>query len=208
MKKATKYWKVILAVVLIAVSMPAFFIGYLAKQQEFKTQRSTLEAEIRSLQTTAAENARYADIQEQLPGATQELEDSRTALYAHFPTDLLEEDQIMYVLYLEEIFGTEITFSFGKVSAVESLSDGAALGGLTLTVNYETTYQGFKDMIDYLATDSRITSIQYCTLNYDDASDTASGTLTLLCYTLDDADREYVPPEVTTPDTGKPNIFD
>ena len=89
------------------------------------------------------------------------------------------------------------------------LSDGATSGGLTLTVNYETTYQGFKDMIEYLSTDSRITSIQYCTLNYDDASDTATGTLTLLLYVMNsDLLDGYQPPVITEPDTGKPNLFD
>lgn len=141
--------------------------------------------------------------------ATADIEASRRALYQHFPVTLLEEDQIMYVLYLENLFGTEINFSFGSTAPIGMLSDGATLGGLTLTVNYETTYQGFKDMIEYLSTDSRITSIQYCTLNYDDASDTATGTLTLLLYVMNsDLLDGYQPPVITEPDTGKPNLFD
>lgn len=114
----------------------------------------------------------------------------------------------MYVLYLEEQFGTEISFSFGTVSPIRMLSDGALLEGLTLTVNYETTYQGFKDMVDYLATDSRITSIQYATVDYDAENDVATGTMTLLCYIMEsDLMEEYQEPDVTEPRTGKNNML-
>lgn len=113
----------------------------------------------------------------------------------------------MYVLYLEELFETEISFSFGTVAPVQMLRDGAVLEGLTLTVNYETTYEGFKEMVDYLATDSRITSIQYATVDYDSENDAATGSLTLLCYIMDSNLLEYEEPDVTEPQTGKPNIL-
>ncbi len=87
-------------------------------------------------------------------------------------------------------------------------SDGATLDALALMVNYQTTYQGFKDMVNYMATDSRITSIQTCTLEYDAGQDLASGTLTLLCYTISAEDRPYKEPDIQIPDTGKENIFD
>ena len=78
---------------------------------------------------------------------------------------------------------------------------------MTVSVNYETTYQGFKEMVDYLATDSRITSIQYATVDYDSENDTATGTLTLLCYIMDSDLLEYEEPDVNKPQTGKPNIL-
>ena len=88
-----------------------------------------------------------------------------------------------------------------------ALKDGSKVMGLTLTVNYQTTYDGFKDMIDYLATDSRVTSIQFAQIQYDAASDTAVGSVTLLLYLIDSDLLEYVSPEVNEPDTGKDNIF-
>jgi len=80
--------------------------------------------------------------------------------------------------------------------------------GLTLTVNYETTYKGFQDMINYLATDSRVTSVQYANIQYDAKNDKAIGQITLLLYLVDTDLREYLPPEVFQPETGKDNIFD
>lgn len=207
MKVIAKGWKVVLAVLMIMAALPIFFLGYLREKKAFEAEQSQMKAQISSLQATIAENMRYADVQEQIPEAAAALEESRLALYEKFPTELREEDQIMYVLYLEELFETEISFSFGTVAPVRMLSDGAVLEGLTLTVNYETTYQGFKEMIDYLATDSRITSIQYATVDYDSENDTATGTLTLLCYIMDSDLLEYEEPDVNEPQTGKDNIL-
>lgn len=208
MKQLAKYWKIILALVLLLAAVPVIFMGYLPAKREYEAEERRLNTSISALQKTIAENLRYADIQDALPDAEAALEGSRLELYQHFPVELKEEDQIMYVLYLEELFGTEITFSFGSVDSLAVLSDGSVLGGLTLTVNYETDYQGYKDMIDYLATDERITSIQYSTMNYDAETDKAVGSLTLLCYVLDSDLLEYLPPDVTVPKTGKDNIFD
>jgi hypothetical protein len=88
-----------------------------------------------------------------------------------------------------------------------ALKDGSNLMGLTLTVNYQTTYQGFQDMINYLATDSRVTSVQFANIRYDAARDMAVGTVTLLLYLIDTDLRDYVGPDVNIPDTGKDNIF-
>ena len=208
MKGIGRYWKAILALVLLVAAIPVILAVYFPGKKAFEAEQRRLNASISGLQVTIAENQRYADIQDALPGAEEALEASRLELYQHFPVELKEEDQIMYVLYLEELFGTEITFSFGSTDSLAVLSDGAVLGGLTLTVNYDTDYQGFKDMIEYLATDERVTSIQYATMDYDKEADRVVGSLTLLCYVLDSDLLEYQPPQVTEPDTGKPNIFD
>ena len=42
---------------------------------------------------------------------------------------------------------------------------------------------------------------------YDAATDTATGTVTLLLYLMDSDLLEYLPPDVAEPDTGKEGIF-
>lgn len=208
MKVLGKYWKVILSVVMLIAAVVVFMLVYSPAKSEYESESRRLRQLNSALQTSIAENLRYADVQDEIPVQEEALDESRLSLYEHFPRELKEEDQIMYVLYLEDLFGTEITFSFGSVSGIAALSDGAQLGALTLTVNYETDYEGFKDMIEYLATDSRITSIKYATLNYDPSSDRATGSLTLLCYVLDSDLLEYTSPDVTQPEVGKSGIFD
>lgn len=203
-----KIWKVLLAVILLLVAAYVFFLVHLPEQDTYEAKEKNLNMSIEVLKNTITENARYASIQDAIPEAMAEIDAARLELYEHFPVELKEEDQIMYVLYLEELFGTEITFSFASAEVITGLSDGASLAGLTLTVNYQSTYQGFKDMVEYLSTDSRITSVQYATMDYDQETDTAVGTVTLLLYVMQTDKLEYQPPNVYEPDTGKENIFD
>ena len=62
-------------------------------------------------------------------------------------------------------------------------------------------------MVNYLATDSRVTSIRFATFNYDPVGQTLSGQLALRLYLLDATDREYTRPEIANPGTGKTNMF-
>ena len=208
MKFLAKYWKVLLALVLVFAAVYFYLTKYKVEKLAYEFQMSSLQMQITAMEKKIAENKQYADIQDELEEAKAELEASRLDLYQVFPVDMKEEDQIMYVLYLEKTFGTEIQFSFSRAAQITALRDGAKLMGLTLTVNYETTYQGFQDMVTYLATDSRITSVQYATIQYDAANDKATGTVTLLLYLLDSDALEYLPPDVFQPETGKDNLYD
>ena len=208
MKLLKKYWKLLLGLILIAAAAYFYYNVYETELAAYETESKQLKTMISSLEKSIRENSRYADIQEELEPANQAVDASRLMLYDHFPVEMKEEDQIMYVLYLEKTFGTEIQFSFGKAAQITALRDGSKLMGLTLTVNYETTYKGFQDMVEYLATDSRITSVQYATIQYDAANDKAIGTVTLLLYLLDSEDLQYLPPDVYQPETGKDNLYD
>lgn len=205
MKILSKYWKVLFAVALLV----AAFMVYTNYQEELaahEAEISKLNTYNLTLQTKIQKNKKYEGIQDKLEEGSAQIAASRLELYDKFPVDMKEEDQIMYILYLEKQFGTEINFSFGKAQQLVALKDGSKLMGLTLTVNYETTYQGFQDMINYLATDKTITSVQFANINYDPASNKAVGTVTLLLYLLNDGS-DYVGPEVNIPETGKDNIY-
>jgi len=208
MNALKRNWKAIIAFLLLAAAVGVFFLVYRPAKEQYESKTKELNNMIAALQGTIAENLRYVDIQNKLPPEHEKLSASRLELYKKFPTELKEEDQIMYVVYLEETFGTEIQFSFSEAVPMVPLSDGSTLMGLPLVVNYNTNYEGFKEMIDYLASDSRITSIQNATMQYDEANDIAVGSLTLICYIMDSELLEYQSPDVTEPSTGKPNIFD
>ena len=214
------------------------------------------------LEVQIAENLKYKDVQDQLEEAKADLEESRIALYQHFPREMKEEDQIMYALYLETVFDTEIklwdvtgvdsklgslgvlsrnqeavfsgnqylydhdgnklgvapgveqnygtNFHFGSAQVLAPLMDpeGANLLGLILVVNYETTYEGFKEMINYLAEDEFITSIYEGTVSYNAKKDLAEGTLYLILYNME-SNREYDAPKIQSKQfkTGDENIY-
>lgn len=202
-----KYWKALLAVILL-IAVVMVYSNYNSERKAHKTEVNQMNTNNAALQNRVEENLKYQGVQGQLEEATAQLMASRLELYQKFPVEMKEEDQIMYVLYLEKIFGTEIQFAFSTAQPMVALKDGANLMGLTLTVNYQTSYDGFLDMINYLATDSRVTSVQFAQIQYDANSDTAVGTVTLLLYLIDSELLDYVKPEVNVPDTGKDNIFD
>ena len=206
MMQLKKYWKAIVAVVLL-IAFALVLSNYFSERQAHQAEVDKLQSNNQMLQNKVDANMKYEGVQDQLEEASAQLMASRLELYQKFPVEMKEEDQIMYVLYLEKIFGTEIFFSFGQAQPMTVLKDGAKVMGLTLTVNYQTSYDGFKDMIDYLATDSRVTSVQFAQIQYDAATDTAVGTVTLLLYLIDSDLLDYVSPEVNEPETGKDNIF-
>lgn len=206
MKALAKYWKVLLAVILLGVAAFLYFDKYKTEEAAYEAKVRQMETMILALDASIQENEKYADIQDLLPDATAELEASRMELYKHFPKEMREEDQIMYILYLETIFKEEIFFEFAQAVELTPLRDGS-LQGLLLTINYKTSYEGFKDMIDYLATDSRITSVQEATIQYDAENDIAMGYVSVIVYLIDSPNREYTAPDIAVPETGKDNIF-
>ena len=230
MKAIGRNWKAVLSVLLVISAVLVYFLGYRPRREAYAAERQQLETQISALQTTIVENEKYKDVQDQLEPAKAAVEESRTALYENFPADMKEEDQILYLLYLEKTLGTgskelgytkelhdiflqrfgsggNIEFSFGAISPMQILSDGALLEGLNLTVYYLASYQEFKNMVHALATDERITSIRYATFNYDSEKKLLDGQITLTLYLMPSGQNTYEEPGVTPPATGKTDIF-
>ncbi len=205
MRFLAKYWKALLALVLAAAAIPVVMKTREA-EEEHRARVQSMESSIALLQSAIDGNMPYAGVQERLEPELLALQESREALYSRFPSTLLEEDQIRYILYLEETFGTEIHFSFSSNMPMTQLNDGSILGGVTLAVNFETTYEGFKEMVNYIATDSKTASVRYATINYDAENDAATGTMVITVYTL--SATEYTAPEPSEYETGKTTIFE
>jgi len=206
MKVLGKYWKLILAFLLLVGAVLMFVLQYLPAKQAYALEQAALQTQISTMQLQIAENRKYAPYQDKLEEATRAVEESRAELYSKFPVELKEEDQIMYMLYLEEKFGREVVFSFAEEVPIAGMSDGAQLQGVTFTFDFVTTYGGFKNMVQELATDSVITSVRYAVMQYDSASDQLMGQLIVTRYVMADG-RAYQAPEVDTPTLGKDNIY-
>ena len=209
MKFLGKYWKVILALVLVIAAVVFYFTQYRTEKMMYVIQATQLEMLNEAMEKNIEENTKYAGIQNELADAIAELNASRRDLYELFPVEMKEEDQIMYVLYLETLFKEEIFFSFNlDPVSIALMADGSKLQYLELKVNYRTTYQGFKDMLTYLSTDSRFVSIHEATIDYDVENDLAMGGVTLWIYLMDSDSLEYVKPDVAVPETSKENVYE
>ena len=162
MKVIGRNWKAVLSVLLLLAAVLVYVLGYRPRSEAYVMERDQLKTQITALQTTIVENEKYKDVQDQLEPAEAAIEESRAALYENFPADMKEEDQILYLLYLEKTLGTgskelgytqklhdiflqrfgsggDIEFSFGEITPMQDLSDGALLEGLNLTVYYHAS---------------------------------------------------------------------
>ena len=209
MKVLSKYWKLLLTFVLVGVAAFIHFRLEASVKADYEAEKNRLNIQIMAMQKAlqeAKKQEKYEPVLELLEPAKEEIAASRDDLYAKFPVELREEDQILYMLYLEEKFGNEVIFRFAEEQTILQLRDGSELQGATVTFDYETTYDGFKNMVEELATDSRITSVRQATLDYDMENDLLTGQITVTLYLLKDA-REYQHPDVDVPSTGKDNPF-
>ena len=208
MKKILKYWKIPIALILIGLAVFVHQEKYVKEKEAYETKVEQMRSLTDALHKSIQKNKRYESIQDDLEAAKAELDASRLDLYQHFPVELKEEDQIMYVLYLETLFNTEIFFNFSQAQPVTALHDGSTLQGMILQVNYQTTYEGFQEMVQYLASDDRVTSVYEATIEYDADRNIAAGVLTLVLYLVDNDRLEYMMPDVAIPQVGKENLFE
>lgn len=212
----SKYWKALLAALLVAATAFLYLNVYATEKRAYEYDKELLNTSIMVLQKNIADNRPYEGVQEQISEEREKLAASRLSLYNSLPVDVKQEDQIMYVLYLESVFGTEIDFEFSEPIPVTALEDGSVLKSVELIVNYRSTYKGFQDMINYLAQDYRVVSVDKANIKYYPKQDLAVGFVKIKLYLLDTSAsvdeeiRKYVAPIdklVNVPNVGKENIF-
>ena len=219
-------WKAILALLLLIAAIFIHLNFYRPAKTQYETRRNQLALTLTAYQSSLAEGMRYQAVDEQIPAALERIEKSRSELYSAFPAGMLEEDQLLFLEYLQsemsegsllgynqelhEIFmrrfNQDIQFQFGMTQPLMTTSDGAELQGKILTVYYHTTYEGYKAMVSALSNNERITSILYSTYSYNDEDNTLDGVLVLRHYLLHGGS-DYEKPLVEVPETGKEDIF-
>lgn len=215
----SKYWKALLAALLVAAAAFLYLNVYATEKRAYEYDKELLNTSIMVLQKNIADNRPYEGVQEQISEEREKLAASRLSLYNSLPVDVKEEDQIMYVLYLESVFGTEIGFEFSDPTPILNLNDSSVLKSVDLIVNYRSTYKGFQEMINYLAQDYRVVSVDKANIKYYPKQDLAVGYVKIKLYLLDTSAsvfeeikelRKYSAPVdkiVNVPNTGKDNIF-
>ena len=125
------------------------------------------------------------------PDPGPEPEDLRAALAvwrARLPETLREEDQIRFILELENLLGTEIDFRFGTYCPLATLSDGAELGALRLKLRLETDAAGLSALLRHLEGLEQAVTVHSAALQTEGTR--CAGTLSLDCYLLRPAETE------------------
>ena len=99
MKFLGKYWKVLLALILVGAAAWMYFNVYETEKTAYESQTKQLKSMITALEARIQENMRYADVQDKLEDATAQVMASRLELYEKFPVEMKPEDLLALVPY-------------------------------------------------------------------------------------------------------------
>ena len=165
-----------------------------------------------------------SQVEQETAEAYQRIDD----IVAKYPSDLTQEKAISIVQELEDTTGVHISAAgflmddlIGEVSGTSIATgeaDESAVADVPtadsnigyyaiLTMNYQATYDGFKEMLDYVAALPDRANMPNVSAEYDEESGGVVGSITLHMYYLTNTDREYEAPEITGVDKGVFDIF-
>ncbi|MBD5556658.1 MAG: hypothetical protein HDQ95_15295 [Roseburia sp.] len=94
-------------------------------------------------------------------------------------------------------------------AASTEITNGAVPVGYyaTISMNYQATYQSFKDMIDYVNSQRDRMTIPIITVSYDETTGGLTGILTVNMFYLTNAGHDYEPPTVQGINRGVTDVF-
>lgn len=202
-----KKWMI--ALLLLLVGIVGLFVCYQsfynpAMDECEKTEKSieTLKTSIEAAKTNLEQQSYYTTETEMLVAKTEKLMDS-----IHFPGEILEEDQILYIQDVEkDTEQKQTTISFGTNSSLFS-SGVFTLQEKTFPFTYTATYEGMKNLINYFVQNEEDpVSLVSLTISYDAETDTCTGTMILRRYFVTGIE-EYQPPVIPGVQIGTDNIL-
>lgn len=215
MKISKKEIYLLLALVGIGIAVCAWQFGF--KKINAKTEVLTAETEVLKSEIT-----KYTAVKDNIElyktGIDSATNHIAEVLY-DFPVYIMEEDMIMLGRNIEKnIDNTTVSsIAFGNASNVFSVASRPAdattvpisygLYNNAINISYETTYDGFKDLVGYICDNKNRMSITNFSLAYDSLSGMLTATTTVNMYSVTGTDKEYTQQNLSGVGTGTDNIF-
>lgn len=223
-----------LLLIILAACIAFFPIKYIAMgnfddKKTIESEKDERMVYYNDLKAKDANRQQYID-------DTAAYEDEYAAILDSFPSELYQENTIMYLQGIKDDY--EFTFptvSMGEESLFYTLGTGAA-GDVTLEdtsseeeeadedgtttsvgnnyncyvasfpVSYSGTYDALKDVIDYIESGDYRMTVDSIDIAFNDADGTYEGNMTFSAYAVDGEDRTTDQVDVNV-QTGKDNIF-
>lgn len=125
------------------------------------------------------------------------------------------EKSLIFLVDLEQNAGLEIpSVSFGEdteifYSTAVPSTDGLGVSVLScpLSITYRTTYEGFKECMDYINQYEERMNVENITASYDATTGNLTGTMVINLFAMSGTDNQYQKPEVSGITIGTDNIF-
>ena len=200
------------------------FQPYQEKADAIVAQNTQLQSEVTRLETIAGNKAKYEE-------EILKMRSNISSFVDRYPADILPEDTIMFIDELEDVNGVSISsVGFGGASEVvypgqvtllptetvansdvEQLKDVASMDlhlyKLPLSLNIETEYYDFKDVLDYIYEHKNRMDFSAISLSFDHNSGGLSGSITLDTYYLQGSNATYEQSFIPSMQLGVDTVF-
>lgn len=215
MKVGKKELYLLLALLGIGIAVLAWQFGF--NKLNVKTEALRLETE--ALQS---EITKYTAVKDNIALYTTGIENATNSIadvLHKFPVAILEEDMIMLGRQLEKkIDGTYVSnVTFGGASNIyvatsrpvepTSVPLSYSLYNNNINISYETSYKGFKEIMDYINENKDRMSVNNFSLSYDTETGLVAGTTSINMYSVTGTDKQYTQQNLSGVGLGTDNIF-
>lgn len=212
---------IVLAIAILALSWFLGFRNMTNYASRVNEQNAVDEATVTQLKLMEQNRSQ---VEQETAEAYQKIDD----IIAKYPSALTQEKAISIVQDMEEKTGVHISAAgflmddlIGEVSGTSIATgeaDESAVADMptadsnigyyaVLTMNYQATYDGFKEMLDYVAALPDRANMPNVSAEYDEETGGLVGSISLYMYYLTNTDREYEAPEITGVNKGVFDIF-
>ena len=215
MKVSKKELYMLLMLAGVGIALCAFFFGF--KKINEKTE--TLRVETEALE---GEVKKYSAVKDNIDVYKSGIDDftKRIAtVIAKIPSDVLPEDAFMLARELEK--NDEYTFvnstSWADETTMYTVTSHPVdttktpityyLNNNEVTIVHTSSYQGVKDMLDYICENKNRMSFESFSVAYDESTGLLSGSTIVNMYSVVGSDKEYKEQTISGVQIGTDNIF-
>lgn len=231
LKKSDVNILIMLVGILIPVAIYFFvYTSFTEKTAAMNADNETLQTEVDYLQDLADHKQQYID-------DTAAMQIQIDEIKSRFPAEYKPEDDIMYIIGVENDYGAEIpTIAMGTSSMIEvavaaeetaeapaegaeATTDDAAgdtvdtttpaisLYQTPISVSMQSSYRSLKDIVTYINTDTDRKSIDSLSVVFDTETGLLASTMAFNAYSLTGTEKEYAAPQVSGVFYGTSDIF-
>lgn len=230
LKKSDVNILIMLVGILIPVAIYFFvYTSFTEKTAAMNADNETLQTEVDYLQDLADHKQQYID-------DTAAMQIQIDEIKSRFPAEYKPEDDIMYIIGVENDYGAEIpTIAMGTSSMIEvaaaaeetaeapaegaEATDDAAgdtvdtttpaisLYQTPISVSMQSSYRSLKDIVTYINTDTDRKSIDSLSVVFDTETGLLASTMAFNAYSLTGTEKEYAAPQVSGVFYGTSDIF-
>ncbi len=215
MKISKKEIYLLLALVGIGIAVCVWQFGF----KKINAQTEALQAETELLQKDIQ---KYSAVKNNIELYQKGIEDATSAIAGvlnEFPVTIMEEDIIMFGRELEKndqstsvssvTFGSNSNVYVATSHPVEATTVplSYSLYNNQIYISYKTSYDGFKDMIDYIYEHKNRMALESYSLAYDADNGLLMGSAGINMYSVTGTDKEYKQQNLSGVSLGTDNIF-